>query len=240
MVRDRFSDKVVLVTGATSGLGLETSRLFIAEGATVLATDIEERSVIETLGKDSASYTKCDVGSPKDCRQAVQTCLDRYGKLDILFHNAGKWPTLELAENIDIDVWRNTIDVDLNSLFYLTKYAIPAMKQSRSGGSIVITSSTSGLAGDAGNASYAAAKAGIINLARCLAIDHGRDNIRVNCVCPGYMITPFTTIFRDLPGIEDKLLDAIPLHRGADPMEIARVVLFLASDEASFMTGQGE
>lgn len=239
MSRARFAGKVVLVTGACSGLGLESSRLFVEQGASVLATDIEEQDVLDRLGREKASFVTCDVGKPEDCEQAIRVCIERYGRLDILFHNAGRWPALSLVENIGIEAFRNTIDVDLNSLFYLARVAIPAMKQHGMGGAIVVTSSNSGLAGDAGNSSYGAAKAGIINMARCLAIDHGKDKIRVNCVCPGYMITPMTSIFRDVPEIEEKLLEAIPLRRGAAPLEIAKVVLFLASDEASFLTGQG-
>jgi meso-butanediol dehydrogenase/(S,S)-butanediol dehydrogenase/diacetyl reductase len=240
MSRARFEGKVVLVTGASSGLGLESSRLFINEGATVLATDLEEQDVLEELGREMASFVRCDVGNPEDCEQAIRICIERYGRLDILFHNAGHWPALSLVEDIDVNAFRKVIEVDLNSLFYLARAAVPAIKRHGGGGAIVVTASNSGLAGDAGNSSYAAAKAGIINMARCLAIDHGKDKIRVNCVCPGYMITPMTSIFRDVPEIEQKLHDAISLGRGAAPREIANVVLFLASEEASFMTGQGQ
>jgi meso-butanediol dehydrogenase/(S,S)-butanediol dehydrogenase/diacetyl reductase len=235
----RFSGKVVLVTGASSGLGLEASQLFLSEGATVLATDIEERSVLSKLGTSHASFVKCDVGDAEECAAAVATCMERYGRLDVLFHNAGLWPRLNYAEDIEVKTFQEVINVDMNSLFYLARVAIPAMKKGGRGGSLVITSSNSGLAGDAGNSSYGAAKAGAINLARCLAIDHGKDNIRVNSICPGYMVTPMTDLFRANKVAEKLLLDAIPLHRGAAPVEIARVVLFLASDEASFITGQG-
>jgi meso-butanediol dehydrogenase/(S,S)-butanediol dehydrogenase/diacetyl reductase len=214
--------------------------MFVSEGATVLATDLEEKAVLNTMNRERASFARCDVGDPDECQQAVQTCLERYGRLDILFHNAGRWPALGLVEDTEVALFRKVIEVDLNSLFYLARTAIPAMRKSGDGGAIVITSSNSGLAGDAGNSPYGAAKAGIINMARCLAIDHGKDRIRVNCVCPGYMVTPMTSVFRDVPEIEKQLLDAIPLHRGAAPNEIAKVVLFLASDEASYLTGQGE
>lgn len=240
MAQARFAGKVVLVTGASSGLGLEASRAFITEGATVVATDIEERDVLRVIGREHASFVPCDVGEPADCEKAIRTCVERYGRLDILFHNAGRWPALSLVEDMDLTAFRECIDVDLNSLFYLARVAIPAMKLHGAGGAIVVTSSNSGLAGDPGNAAYAAAKAGVINLARCLAIDHGKDKIRVNCVCPGYIVSPMTSMFRDVPEIEEKLLDAIPLHRGAAPAEIANVVLFLASEDASFITGQGQ
>jgi len=238
MSRSRFSGRVVFVTGGTSGLGAEACELFIKEGAKVFVTDLEERSILQRLGPN-AHYQKCDVGVPEDCEAAVKSCVDRYGRLDALFHNAGRFTPLSTVVNQDVNIYREIINVDLNSLFYLARVVIPQM-QKQKGGSIVVTASTSGLGGDFGNSSYGAAKAGIINFARCLALDHGAEGIRVNCVCPGYMITPMTAGFRAAPDAEKLLLGSIPMSRGCTPLEVAHAVLFLASDEASFISGQGE
>lgn len=238
MSRSRFTGKVVFVTGGTSGLGLEACQSFVNEGAKVFVTDIEERSVLEKLGSN-ATYAKCDVGVPEDCEKAVKTCLERFGRLDVLFHNAGRFTPLSLIEDMDVKHYQDMINVDLNALFYLARVTIPQMRKG-GGGSIVVTASASGLGGDSGNSSYGAAKAGIINMAKCLALDHGHENIRVNCVAPGYMITPMTAAFRAAPDAEALLLSSIPLSRGCTPLEVANATLFLASDEASFISGQGK
>lgn len=135
----------------------------------MLATDLEERSVLDKLGKEVASFAKCDVRDPVQCAQAVKTRIERYGCLDILFHNAGHWPKLSCVEDIGVKLFQDVINVDLNSLFYFACAAIPAMNQYGNGGSIITTASNSGLAGDAGNSSYAAAKAVSVDCTSALA-----------------------------------------------------------------------
>ena len=233
----RFQDKVVLVTGGTSGLGAAACELFVKEGASVFVTDLEERSILDRLGS-RAHFQKCDVSDPESCQSAIAGCVKQYGRLDVLFHNAGMLHKLSNVMEQDVAIFQRVINTDLNSLFYLARVAIPEMRKLGKG-SIVTTASSSGLAGDPGLCSYGAAKAGIINLTRILALDHGAEGIRVNCVCPGHMVTPMTADLRANPATYKPFLESIPLKRGGQPEEIARVVLFLASDEASFMTGQG-
>ncbi|OAL39421.1 hypothetical protein AYO20_01291 [Fonsecaea nubica] len=227
----RFENRVVFVTGGTSGLGEETCKLFAAEGAQVFITDLEERSICSRVGPNTSFYP-CDVGDLSQCEKAVAACVDKYGRIDVLFHNAGRFAPLATVPRHDIDLFKDVINIDLISGFYLGRLVIPIM-QKQGKGAIVITSSTTGLGGDFGVPAYATAKAGIANLARCMALDHAHEGIRVNVVCPGYMITPMTSGFRQMPEAEKFLVDSIPMKRGAKPIEAARVVLFLASDEAS-------
>ncbi|OAL17450.1 hypothetical protein AYO22_11673 [Fonsecaea multimorphosa] len=233
----RFDGKVVLVTGGSSGLGLASAELFIGEGALVYIVDLDERGVLTKLGPN-ARFRKCDVSSPEDCETAIVACLATYGRLDVLFHNAGIIHPLSKVAELPVATFRRVTEIDLNSLFYLARVAIPQFKR-QGKGNIVTTASTSGIRGDRGLCAYGAAKAGVINLTRIMALDHAEDGIRVNCVCPGNMVTPMTEGFRQNLGAHEALVNSIPMKRGGDPFEVAKVVLFVASDEASYMTGQG-
>lgn len=233
----RFAEKVVLVTGGTSGLGADTSRLFLEEGAKVFVTDLLERDIISRLGNANASFHKCDVSSVSDCAGAVQACVEKFGRIDVLFHNGARLAALNTVVDHDVEDFDSVIKTNLCGLFYLARAAIPEMRK-QGKGAIVSTASTAGLYGDYGLCSYSAAKAGMVNLTRTMALDHAREGIRVNCVCPGYMITPMTDAFRSEQLVHDALIESVPMNRGADPKEIGTAVLFLASDEASYITGQ--
>lgn len=238
MLKQRFEGKVVFVTGGASGLGAAACQLFVDEGATVVVADLQERDILQRLGS-GASFEKCDVSSPEQCEAAINACITKHGRLDVLFHNAACLAPVGTVINHDLEGFHRVINTNLCSLFYLARVAIPHMKKQQKG-SIVVTGSTSGLAADFGLCSYNAAKAGIINLARTLAIDHIRDGIRVNIVCPGHMVTPMTAGFYNNPEAKSALLESIPLGRGCDPVEVAQGVLFLASDEAYSMTGHSK
>jgi meso-butanediol dehydrogenase / (S,S)-butanediol dehydrogenase / diacetyl reductase len=159
--------------------------------------------------------------------------------LDVLFHAAACPSKVATVPDQDLKTFQSSLNINLNSAFFLARIAIPQM-QAQGKGCIINVGSTSGLAADYGLCSYNAAKAGIHNLTRAMAIDHAKEGIRVNSVSPGYMITPRTSRFRDVAELEEKLLNSIPLGRGADPMEVAKVVAFLASDDASYITGQSK
>jgi meso-butanediol dehydrogenase/(S,S)-butanediol dehydrogenase/diacetyl reductase len=236
MPGNRFSDKVVLVTGGSSGLGADTCELFLLEGAKVFVTDLEERDILKRLGSENAHFQKCDISSVQDCENAVKVCVEKFGRLDVLFHNGARLAALADVVDHDVETFDSVIKTNLCGLFYIGRAAIPQMRK-QGKGVIVNTASTSGLYGDYGLASYNAAKAGIVNLTRTMALDHAREGIRINCVCPGYMVTPMTESFRSEKHVHEALLEAIPMNRGADPKEIGRAVLFLASDDASFITG---
>jgi meso-butanediol dehydrogenase/(S,S)-butanediol dehydrogenase/diacetyl reductase len=165
----------------------------------------------------------------------VADAVQAFGGLDILFNNAGIGSFANAAD-LAVEDWRRVIDVDLSSVFYGCKAALPALR-ARGGGSIINTASISGLAGDFSFAAYNAAKAGVINLTRSVAIDHARENIRVNAVCPGPVDTPIISGINDLQGVREAWDARVPMGRFARPEEIAAVVAFLASDDASYMTG---
>ena len=239
MARARFTDQVVFVTGGTSGLGADTTELFLQEGAQVFITDLEERDILHRLGSKNAHFQRCDVSSPEDCEKAIKACIEHFGRLDVLFHNGARLAAVATVVDHDVKLFQDVINTNLCGLFYLSRVAIPQMRK-QGKGSIIATASTAGLAGDYGLCSYTAAKAGTVNLIRTMALDHAREGIRVNCVCPGYMVTRMTQAFRDNKAVHEDLLERIPMGRGADPKEIGRTVLFLASDDASFITGQGK
>lgn len=226
MAQARFSNQVVLITGGTSGLGADTAELFIQEGAKVFVTDIEERNILKRLGKDNALYQRCDVSSPEDCESAIKACVEKFGRLDILFHNGARLAPPSTVVDHDLKLFQDVINTNLCGLFYLSRIAIPQMRI-QGKGSIIATASTAGLAGDYGLSSYCAAKAGTINLIKTISLDHAREGIRANAVCPGYMITPMTDGFRANKALHDEMLERVPMGRGADPKEIGRTVLFL-------------
>lgn len=239
MGRKRFQDQVVFVTGGTSGLGAATCALFMEEGAKIYVTDLEERSIFSILDSDRATFQKCDVSNPEDCQNAIGQCITTYGRIDVLFHNAAMLADIGTVVSHDITTFQRVINTNLCSLFYLARAVLPFM-QKQGKGTIISTASTAGLRGDSGLCSYSAAKAGVVNLTRTMALDHADEGIRVNCICPGYMITPMTTAFREDKFIHDMLRERIPMARGAETQEVGRAVLFLASDEASYINGHGK
>ena len=186
------------------------------------------------LGHRTAVFQRCDVSVQPEAEALIDRAIKTYGRLDILHNNAGflsvsSTPDLEPAE------WHRMIGVNLNSIFYLCRAAIPLMRRS-GGGSIVNTASVSGLRGDFGFSAYNATKGAVVNYTRSLALDHAHEGIRVNAVCPGVIATPMVSVLDGL-GLEALTLAGIPMHRLGQPEEVANAVAFLASDEASFITG---
>lgn len=234
----RFIDRVVFVTGGTSGLGYEACRLFVNEGAKVFVTDIEERDVLPRLGSANAHYQRCDITSPEDCENAINACIQLYGQLDIVFSNAAIVPRYTTIEKHDLALLQRVVTANICSTVYLARAAIPQMRK-QGKGVIVATGSTAGTGADYWLAPYCAAKAGLINLCRTMAIDHAEEGIRVNAVCPGLMDTPMVNHFNKNPAVMQTIQDTIPMGRAAHPSEVAKAVLFLASDDASYITGHG-
>jgi meso-butanediol dehydrogenase/(S,S)-butanediol dehydrogenase/diacetyl reductase len=234
----RFSGKVAVVTGGASGIGAAAVRRFHAEGASVLIADVNDawgEALSSELGKGRTLYRHVDVSVWEDVEAMVAEAVAALGRLDILFNNAGIG-SFATTPDISLDEWRRVIEIDLNGVFHGCRAAIPVMR-AQGGGAIINTASASGLAGDYGFAAYNAAKGAVVNYTRAAGIDHAREGIRINAVCPGPVDTPIISGVKDIPGVKEAWDERIPMGRFADPAEIASVVAFLASDDASFMTG---
>ncbi|MBP0627578.1 MULTISPECIES: SDR family NAD(P)-dependent oxidoreductase [unclassified Cupriavidus] len=233
----RFTDKVVIVTGAGSGIGAATTRRFAEEGASVvLAGRTREKldTVAGTLPGGRHLVHVTDVSQWEQVEALVSATLQRFQRLDVMVNNAGVAVEGRITE-ASLDDWHKVTAIDLDGVFHGCRAAMPALLKSR--GCIVNVSSVSGLGGDWGLSFYNAAKGGVSNLTRALAMDYGRDGVRVNAVCPSLTRTDLT---RDMFGDEallERFRDRIALGRTAEPEDIAAVIAFLASDDARFVTG---
>ena len=244
MNRMRLKDRVVIVTGAGSGIGRASSVLFAKEGAKVVAVDfvreggIETANIIEKDGGDSL-FVEADVSKSDDVQKMVIAAIKKFGRIDVLFNNAGINLEKTVTDTSEQE-WDKIVDVNLKGVFLCSKYAIPEMI--RNGGGVIInTASIRGLVGQYHESAYCASKGGVVLLTKAMALDYGGDNIRVNCICPGAVLTPLTKSFLDdLPDPELEMretLKKIPLGRMGQPEDVARVALFLASDESAYLTG---
>jgi NAD(P)-dependent dehydrogenase (short-subunit alcohol dehydrogenase family) len=241
----RLEGKVALITGGTSGIGSATAIRFAGEGAAVAITGRNSErgeQVVQDIVANSgeALFIRSDVRIPEDCRQAVDQTLERFGKIDVLFNNAGVFHPKSIPDTTD-EEWDETIDSSLKGAFLMSKYVLPSMIE-RGSGSIIHTSSGWGILGGDKAAAYCAAKGGLIVMAKAMAIDHGPDGIRVNCVCPGDVLTPMLPDDAAKRGMswDDYAVGAAdrPLGRIGTAEDIANAVLYLASDESSFVTGE--
>jgi len=238
----KLDGKVAIVTAGGSGIGAATARRFAQEGACVVVADLSGKRAEEVTAAVKASGGKAvgikmDAADPEGVQATIKLALDTYGRLDVMFNNAGM-AEAALLEDTSLESWNRVLAVTLTSTFLGMKYCLPLMRQ-QGKGAIVNTASISGTGGDYGLSSYNAAKAGVINLTRAVAIENAKYNIRANCVCPGAINTRVAQVLGKERAEEFRRLQAAahPLGRMGEPEEIASTVLFLASDEASFITG---
>lgn len=234
----RFAGKVAIVTGGASGIGAAFVRRVHGEGAAVMIADLDVAGG-EALAKElggNAIFRPVDVSDAAAVEAMVEACVSQFGGLDILYNNAGIG-CFGLTPDLPLEQWHRVVAVNLDAVFYGCRAAIPHMRR-RGGGAIINTASASGMAADFGFTAYNATKAAVINYTRSLAIDHAADGIRANAVCPGPVETPILMNGVDaIPGLKAEWKGVVPAKRFARPEEIAAVAAFLASDDASYVTG---
>jgi NAD(P)-dependent dehydrogenase (short-subunit alcohol dehydrogenase family) len=235
---ERLQDRVAVITGAGSGIGLATARRFAAEGAKVIAVDISEeagKAVAEEVGGE---FVACDVSDGESVRALFDGVAERHGRVDIAFNNAGISPPDDDSILVTgIEAWERVLKVNTTSVFFCCKYAIPHMRR-QGKGSIINTASFVALLGAAtSQIAYTASKGGVLAMTRELGVQFAREGIRINALCPGPVATPLLMdLFAADPERAARRLVHVPMGRFAEPAEIAAAVAFLASDDASFMT----
>ncbi|MBO3803017.1 MAG: SDR family oxidoreductase [Candidatus Brockarchaeota archaeon] len=242
--RKSLDGKVALITGGASGIGKATALLFAREGSAIVVVDLNEKdgqAVVKKITDDGgkALFVRCDVTKAADCQLAVQQAVAQFGRLDILFNNAGIIRRASVVDTSE-EEWDRVMATNVKSVFLLSKCAIPIMAKA-GGGVIINTASGWGIVGGRNAASYCASKGAVVLLTKAMALDHGEQNIRVNCICPGDTDTPMLrNEARQLGISEEQFLSESarrPLRRIGKPEEIAEAVLFLASDASSYVTG---
>ncbi|PMC33675.1 short-chain dehydrogenase [Bacillus sp. UMB0899] len=231
----KLQDKVAVITGGASGIGAATARLFVSEGAKVVLVDLNEEkgkafeSELKAL-HHKALFIKANITSEEEVVNVFKQTVEAFGKVDIVFNNAGIG-RVQPSHQLEYSEWRNTVNVDLDGVFLVARESIREMLKTGEG-TIVNTASMYGLVGSPGSAAYNAAKGGVVNLTRSLALEYAEQNIRVNALCPGFIDTPI------IPEESKQALAAVtPMKRLGQAEEMAKAVLFLASDDSSYMTG---
>lgn len=235
----RLQDRVAVITGAGSGIGLATARRFAEEGAKVVCVDLDEASGAKAADEVGGLFVRADVTSDADVVRMYQTAFDAYGSVDIAFNNAGiSPPDDDSILETGIDAWRRVQEVNLTSVYLCCKHVLPYMRR-QGKGSIINTASFVAVMGSAtSQISYTASKGGVLAMSRELGVQFAREGIRVNALCPGPVNTPLLQeLFAKDPERAQRRLVHIPVGRFAEASEIAAAVAFLASDDASFITG---
>ena len=243
MTTGRFTGRVVVVTGGASGIGKATVRRFLAEGASVVVGDFNrangEASLAELDGDEAARarFVLTDVAEEHDVAALIGAAVETFGRLDVLFNNAGVGGAFGPITEIDVDAWDRTFAVLTRSVFLGTKHAARVMIDQGEGGAIVNTASVAGLGGGGGPVAYSAAKSAVVNMTATTAVELARHGIRVNAVCPGLILTPLA-VGRNEAQIVNAVAPAQPWPDSGQPEDIAGLVAYLASDDARFVTGE--
>lgn len=229
-----LEDKVAVITGAGSGMGKAAVKVFVREGAKVVAGDISgaEKDTAAEVG-GSVLPVHCDVTQEADVEGLIRAAIDEFGRLDAVLNVAGVADGAMIAD-VTMDHYDRIMDIDLRGVFLGTKHGIRAMVKIRSRGAIINWASVGGLNVSMGTSVYSAAKAGVISFTKSAAVEYGHKGIRANCICPGYVKTPMSAGHEER---DPSILNKASLRRGAEPEEVGEVAAFLASDRASFMNG---
>lgn len=239
-----FENKVAFVTGAGSGIGEATAKMFAKSGACVALTDVNAESIkriADELKNEGCQVLAipCNVGCEEEVREAVEKTVETFGRLDFAFNNAGIQVPVANTADVESADFERVLQINLLGVFYCMKYQIRQMEKQNEGGSIVNVSSQDAIVGTATLAPYSAAKVGIIGMSKCTALEYAEQGIRVNIIAPGMIMTPMVEqAIKDYPEHMRGLIDTIPQKRVGTPKNIAACALYLCSDEASFMTGQ--
>jgi NAD(P)-dependent dehydrogenase (short-subunit alcohol dehydrogenase family) len=236
-----FNGSVAIVTGGASGIGRAAAVLYAQNGAKVVVSDVDVTRGEETVGMitqagGEALFTRADVSKPEDCEALVSAAVNRFGRLDIAFNNAGIGGESNPVADYSIAGWQKVIDINLSSVFYGMKYEIPAMLKS-GGGAVVNMASILGQAGFASAPAYVAAKHGVVGLTQATALDYAQQGIRINSVGPGFISTPLIAAMEQDTQANQFLISLHPLGRLGKPQEVAELVIWLSSEKASFITG---
>jgi len=230
--------KVAIVTGGSRGIGFATAKIFAENGANVVITSKDSKKLEYAVNQISGSIgIVADIRNENDVKKVIEQTIAKYGKLDILVNNAGIFPKIKQLHEIDEHEWEEVLDVNLTGQFRVTKFAIPYLQLTS--GTIINISSDAGLKAYQGfNAdAYSAAKAGLIILTKCWALEYAKDKIRVNCICPGVVDTDMTKPFLKTEKDREFMNNEHPIGRIGQPEEVAKAVLYFASDDAAWTTG---
>ncbi len=241
----RLEGKVAVITGGASGIGEASVRLFVEEGAEVVVADVQDERGRRIAEETGAEYVHADVTREEDVESAVSHAVDAYGRLDCMFNNAGIAGAVGPIESVTVEAFDRTVAVILRGVFLGVKHAAPVMR-GQGGGSIINTASVAAIRTGYGNHVYSAAKAGVVQFTKSVAMELGEDNVRVNCILPGFIPTPMIAIARGVPVeeaeaklgvITESFREAQPLRRPGRPDDVAKAALWLASDDSSFVNG---
>ena len=229
-----FKEKVAVVTGGASGIGLATTKKLLSEGANVVILDLKmDEEIINSLG-ENVLYLKCDVSNEENVKNCIEEIIKKFDHIDYLVDNAGIGGSASKPHEVSMDEWNKVISVNQTGIFLLNKYVINEMLRGGKG-AVVNTSSMYGLVGSTTSFAYSASKGAINQMTRSLALTYARDNIRVNAIAPGYVDTPILSMVPD--NVKKAMGNELPIGRLGKDTEIANLICYLLSDDASFITG---
>src|SRR3954466_4127804 len=238
-----LQNKVAVVSGGSRGIGAACVRMFVEAGAKVVFNYQKDRraadDLVGALGPEVCYSVQADLSSAEAAKPLIAAAVEKFGRVDALVGNHGIWPSGDIAiDQMTDEQWRRTMAINLDSIFGLVKHSVAQMKKQKSGGSIVLVSSTSGQRGEAFHADYSATKGAVISLVKSLSAELAPDNIRVNSVAPGWVHTDMTAGVLNDPKTRGPIVSQIPMARAGTPEEIAGPILFLCTEHAGFITGE--